>query len=91
MEDLISRKEISGVIRSMRITLGGRDIFPSEAKRSVLDAIEAVDSVEIIPVKDGHCKYCNDGSEVVPFVFADDEEQRIHYADYCPICGRDLT
>lgn len=91
MEDLISRKEILSVIRSMRITLGGRDIFPSQAKRSVLDAIEAVDSVEIMPVNDVHCKCCNDGNNVVPFVFADDEDQRIHYADHCPICGRCLT
>ena len=38
-----------------------------------------------------HCEYCNDGTEVVPFVFADDETGEVHYADYCPVCGRKLT
>ena len=38
-----------------------------------------------------HCEYCNDGTEVVPFVFANDEMCEVHYADYCPVCGRKLT
>ena len=38
-----------------------------------------------------HCKYCEDGTAVVAFVFADDDECEVHYADYCPVCGRHLT
>lgn len=38
-----------------------------------------------------HCKHCKDGVEMVSFVFADDENCVVHYADYCPVCGRKLN
>lgn len=37
------------------------------------------------------CKYCKNGTIVIPFVFADDDTCEVHYADYCPVCGRHLT
>lgn len=37
-----------------------------------------------------HCQYCQDGTEVVAFIFADDGEGEVYYADYCPMCGRKL-
>ena len=37
------------------------------------------------------CKYCKNGIKAVAFVFANDDTCEVHYADYCPICGRDLT
>ena len=38
-----------------------------------------------------YCIYCKNGKEVVAFVFADDGTMTVHYADYCPVCGRHLT
>ena len=37
------------------------------------------------------CEYCGNGTKLVPFVFADDDTFEVHYADYCPVCGRCLT
>lgn len=37
-----------------------------------------------------HCEYCQDGTECVVFVFADDDTGEVYYADYCPMCGRRL-
>ena len=31
-----------------------------------------------------------EGTAVVPFIFADDRTCEVHYADYCPVCGRHL-
>ena len=38
-----------------------------------------------------HCEYCNDGYDMVAFVLAEDSNCEIHFADYCPFCGRCLT
>lgn len=37
-----------------------------------------------------HCEYCNDGNEPVAYVFADDEDFEVRWAEYCPVCGRHL-
>lgn len=37
------------------------------------------------------CKYCENGTLLVPFIFANDGSCEVHYADYCPVCGRLLT
>ena len=37
------------------------------------------------------CKYCENGNLLVPFIFANDASCEVHYADHCPVCGRDLT
>lgn len=47
-------------IKSLKISLGGKDIFPDEAKKSVLRVISeqpTPDVVEVVRCKD--CKHCN--------------------------------
>ena len=42
-------------------------------------------------MKKPYCPYCENGTVQVPFVFADDDTCEVHYADYCPVCGRKTT
>lgn len=48
--DLISRAEAIDVIRSMTVSLGGKDIFPREAKKSVLGALDDLPAIDAEPV-----------------------------------------
>ena len=55
---LINRRDAIEVISSMRVWLGGKDIFDINAKRSVIDAIDiqpSVDAIEVIRCAD--CAY----------------------------------
>ena len=57
-KDLISREEAMDVIKSLQITLGGKNIFRPEAKASVLECLDfvpKVDAVEVVRCRD--CRY----------------------------------
>ena len=53
--DLIRRVDAMDVVRSLTVSLGGKQIFTPEAKASVINAIDyvlQVDAVEIIRCRD---------------------------------------
>lgn len=52
-DDMISRTEAMDVIRSMTISLGGKEIFHPEAKKSVINALDDLQSVDAEPVRHG--------------------------------------
>ena len=88
--DLISREEAMGVIKSLQITLGGKNIFNPEAKVSVLSCLEAVPTVDAEPVRrglwlptnDDNKKRCNQ-CDVIHLIAQYPHGQ----ANYCPNCG----
>ena len=49
--DLISRAEAIDIIRSMTISLGGKEIFHPEAKKSVVGALDEIAAVDAEPVR----------------------------------------
>lgn len=51
--DLIRRSEALDIIRSLKVTLGGREIFHPEAKKSVLGAIDDLPNVDAEPARRG--------------------------------------
>lgn len=53
---LIDATYLSDIIGSMKISMGGKDIFPYEAKHSVLYAIADCDTIEAEPVRHGRWK-----------------------------------
>lgn len=53
-DDLISRAEAIDIIRSMTISLGGKEIFHPEAKKSVLGALDEIAAIDAEPVRHGY-------------------------------------
>ena len=49
--DLISRSEAIEIIRSMTISLGGKEIFHPEAKKSVVGALDEIHAIDAEPVR----------------------------------------
>lgn len=47
MDDLISRKEAIETIRSMTVSISGKDILTDEAKKSVIEAIDVMAGVQV--------------------------------------------
>ena len=93
-DDLISRAEAIDVIRSMTISLGGKEIFHPEAKKSVLGALDDLPAVDAEPVRHGRWIYRGDyvttadGSLDIKVCSVCNAEVTIdHYDDYCPHCG----
>lgn len=72
MDDLISRKALIEMIKSLSITIGGKDVFPNHVKSSVLDAVEFSPAVDAEPVRLGEWIHlggdewcCNKCGEVI--------------------------
>lgn len=55
----------------------------------IVVAVANCDYAALMNLQD--CKYCKNGNVAVPFVFANDDTHKVHYADHCPVCGRCLT
>ena len=36
------------------------------------------------------CPYCMNGELSIPIVFAEDNEAKVVWCNYCPMCGREL-
>ena len=49
--DLISRAEAIDIIQSMTISLGGKEIFHPEAKKSVVGALDEIAAIDAEPVR----------------------------------------
>ena len=80
-DDLISRSAAIEIIRSMTISLGGKDIFTPEAKESVigvLDEIEAVDAELVI-----RCNICKHYETDTGYCYMHD-----HGMDWDDFCSR---
>lgn len=74
--DLISRAEAIDAIQSMTISLGGKEIFHPEAKKSVLNALDDLPSVDAEPVR--HGRLVSTGSDELYCEWGD-----------CTVCGFD--
>ena len=90
VSDLISRTEAIDVIRSMTISLGGKQIFHPEAKESVINTLDDLQSVDAEPVRHGFWK--NDGnflkcSECDRDFTMYDWEGSVNAYYWCPNCG----
>jgi hypothetical protein len=53
--DPINRTEAIELIRSLSITIGGKEIFHPEAKKSVIEALDTLPDLAAVPV--AHIKY----------------------------------
>lgn len=53
LSDLIRRGEAIEMIQSMQVSLGGREIFHPEAKKSVLNLLDELPTVDAEPVRHG--------------------------------------
>ncbi len=93
--DLISRAEAIDVIRSMTISLGGKEIFHPEAKKSVLGALDTLPAVDAEPVRHAGW-YCNGRiSKETPgrctecgcYLSSIDDWDDAIPCNYCPNCG----
>ena len=91
MNDLISRAEAIDVVRSLQVTLGGKQIFHPEAKKSVIGVLDDLATVDAEPVRHGwwiinkhygdhECSECGKGD----FTVLDFKK---HNMKYCPNCG----
>lgn len=81
-DDLISRAEAIDVVRSLQVTLGGKQIFHPEAKKSVigtLDDLPTIDAVEVIRCKD--CKHRGFAGEC-PMCYTEDAYDEDYGYDY---------
>ena len=98
--DLISRAEAIDIIRSMTISLGGKEIFHPEAKKSVVGALDEIAAVDAEPVRHGRwipigdddfdsgmykCSECEDERYFGEEVLTSAEAEK--YCHYCPNCG----
>lgn len=54
--DPISRIEAIDLIRSLSISIGGKEIFHPEAKKSVIDALDTMPELDALPVV--RCNKC---------------------------------
>ena len=88
--DLISRAEAIDIIRSMTISLGGKEIFHPEAKKSVVGALDEIAAVDAEPVRHGRWLPTNDDNkkrcsecDVIHLIAQYPHGQ----ANYCPNCG----
>ena len=52
-DELISRLEAIDVVRSMTISLGGKEIFHPEVKKSVLGVLDDLPTIDAEPVRHG--------------------------------------
>jgi hypothetical protein len=87
--NLISRAEAIEVIRSMQISLGGKEIFHPEAKRSVLHALDDIPAVDAEPVRHGRWEdikgaiRCSECQEKPLY----DYHGRLALTRWCHACG----
>ena len=98
MSNPISRTEAIDVIRSMTISLGGKEIFHPEAKKSVINALNDLQSVDAEPVR--HGRWIDNGDYVTTAYGSLDvnvcsncnaEVTIDHYDSYCPNCGAKMN
>ena len=86
--DLISRAEAIDIIRSMTISLGGKEIFHPEAKKSVVGALDEIAAIDAEPVR--HGEWLKDGSIGAIGNYCSLCDMRVkpdaNY-NYCPNCG----
>ena len=77
--DLISRAEAIEIVRSLQVTLGGKEILHPEAKKSVLNALDDIPAVDAEPVRHGrweHGMRCTQCGQI-----------DLSKPNYCPNCG----
>ena len=85
--DLISRAEAIDIIQSMTISLGGKEIFHPEAKKSVVGVLDEIAAVDAEPVRHGKWE------EPYPYDYYDCYKCSccgVKYDltwNYCPNCG----
>ena len=78
--DLISREEAIELIRSLSISIGGKEIFHPEAKKSVIEALDlspTVDAAPVVRCRECKCRGTNDCPMYMSFY--DGEED--YYSD----------
>lgn len=86
MARYIEEENLIEEIKSLRITVGGKDVFPDEAKESVLRIIKEQPIVNVVEVKhakweinsDGYYPYCGNCKA---------EPKNGVMSKYCPECG----
>ena len=97
MRDLISRAEAIDIIRSMTISLGGKEIFHPEAKKSVLGVFDDLAAVDAEPVR--HGRWILSGPDlhgnIRPKCSVCGRYRLAQWADhikcnYCPECGANM-
>ena len=54
--DPINRTEAIELIRSLSITIGGKEIFHPEAKKSVIEALDSLPDLDSVPIV--RCNEC---------------------------------
>lgn len=84
--DLISRAEAIDIIRSMTISLGGKEIFHPEAKKSVVGALDEIAAVDAEPVR--HGRWIRQDNTFTRYMCSECESKNHGgHENYCPSCG----
>lgn len=89
-DDLISRSAAIEIIRSMTISLGGKDIFTPEAKESVIGVLDEIEAVDAELVRHGRwvpTEIRKSFGTLNGFKCSLCDKERMSRENYCPNCG----
>ncbi len=86
--DLVSRAEAIELVRSMTISLGGKEIFHPEAKKSVLCALDELPAVDAAPVVHGRWIPEYEEMEVLVGVYGYTQVKNVLTGWRCSVCDR---
>lgn len=91
--DLIRRTEAIDIIQSMTISLGGKEIFHPEAKKSVLGTLDMLPAIDAEPVRHGEREHVTVwhsaawGELYTVYKCCGFRERGKTWHNYCPNCG----
>ena len=90
--DLISREEAIELIRSLSISIGGKEIFQPEAKKSVIEALDLSPTVDAAPVVHGRWisrmgSWATSRCSICRWKIPYSEDSDLGVLNYCPNCG----
>lgn len=84
--DLISREEAIELIRSLSISIGGKEIFHPEVKKSVIEALDLSPTVDAVPVL--HGRWIRQDNTYTRYMCSECESTNHDgHEKFCPNCG----